>query len=53
LVGICVLQREEIDDGCSGPISMLELLKDNIRAMETGTHNVRTMCESVKAETPD
>lgn len=50
LVGICVLQREEIDSGCSDPVTMLNLLKENIRAMETGTQNVQTVCESVKAE---
>lgn len=50
LVGICVLQREEIDSGCSDPLSMLESLKDNILAMERGRHTVGTMRESVLNE---
>ncbi|MBR7123397.1 MAG: RloB domain-containing protein [Candidatus Methanomethylophilaceae archaeon] len=50
LVGICVLQREEVDSGCSGPTSMMRLLRDNIRAMRDGCHNIGTIRESVRGE---
>ena len=50
LIGICVLQREELDSGVSDPAGMLEILKANIEAMERGYHNISTFTELARNE---
>jgi len=50
LIGICVLQREELDSGVSDPAGMLEILKANIEAMERGYHTISTFTELARNE---
>lgn len=50
LVDICVLQREDIDSGCSDPLVLLDILDQNIRSMEEGRHNIQTLSEILKNE---
>ena len=45
---ITVLQREEIDAGCSGPVSIVEMVKRNVDAMALGHHTVDTICEAAR-----
>jgi len=42
---ITVLQREEVDAGCSDPVAIVEAVKRNIDAMAQGCHTVDTVCE--------
>lgn len=48
LINICVLQREEIDCGCSDPLSVVENTREYIKSMDSGYYTVPAIMELVK-----